>query len=41
MLDDNIVTVRKLSAPGANPLVPASQIGQSFNELGARVQFQM
>jgi len=41
MIDDNIVNVRKLSAPGANPLLPASQIGQNFNELGARVQFQM
>jgi phosphate-selective porin OprO/OprP len=41
MIDDNIVNVRKLSAPGANPLLTASQIGQNFNELGARVQFQM
>jgi phosphate-selective porin OprO/OprP len=41
MIDDNIVNVKKLSAPGANPTVPANQIGQDFNELGARVQFQM
>ena len=41
MVDDNIVTVKKLSAPGADPKVPLHQIGQSFNVLGARVQFQM
>jgi len=31
----------QVSAPGANPLLAPSQIGQNFNELGARVQFQM
>ena len=41
MVDDNIVTVKKLSAAGADPTVPSHQIGQSFNVLGARVQFQM
>ena len=41
MVDDNIVTVKKLSAPGVDPKVPSHQIGQSFNILGARVQFQM
>ena len=41
MVDDNIVTVKKLSAPGADPTVPSHQIGQSFNILGARVQFQL
>ena len=41
MIDDNIVNVKKLSAPGADPTVPANQIGQDFNVLGARVQFQM
>lgn len=41
MVDDNIVTVKKLSAPGVDPKVPSHQIGQSFNTLGARVQFQM
>jgi phosphate-selective porin OprO/OprP len=41
MIDDNIVNVKKLSAPGANPAIHANQIGQDFNEVGARVQFQM
>lgn len=41
MIDDQIVTVKKLSAVGADPTVSVNQIGQDFNELGARVQFQM